>query len=102
MSRVRVNPALPRAVRASGIPVWKLAFLCGVPHSATTSSLLHADSVPDTLTNVERLYRIADAVGFPRAYVLLDESSAAEREQARRNRQDFTTMPVAPHSEGRR
>jgi hypothetical protein len=40
-------------------------------HATKFSSLVRARSVPDTPTNVERLFRIADAIKFPREELFL-------------------------------
>jgi len=70
--RRRVNPALYAAVRASGRPGWMLATLAGLTHQTVLSALVCAKSVPDTPTNIDRLCRIADVIGFDRRALFLD------------------------------
>ena len=70
--RRRVNPNLYNVVRACGTPGWLLAYKVGITHSSQFSILINADSVPATTFNIERLERIADAVGFDRALLFLD------------------------------
>jgi hypothetical protein len=72
LARRRINPKLYDAVRASGTPGWKLAILAGLTHQTVLSSLVCAESIPDTVTNIERLQRIADVVGFDRGQLFLD------------------------------
>lgn len=72
LPRRRINPALYAAVRASGQPGWLLADLAGLTHQTVFSALVCAESVPDTPTNIGRLERIADVVGFDRAALFLD------------------------------
>ncbi len=70
--RLRVNPKLREAVRASGRPGWQLAIDCGFLHHAKFSALIHARTMPATALNIERLRRIAAAVGFPAERLFLD------------------------------
>jgi hypothetical protein len=44
----------------------------GFRHANAFSMLVCAEEVPDTPTNVGRLLRIADVVGFDRAQLFLD------------------------------
>jgi hypothetical protein len=46
--------------------------MAGITHQTVLSALVCAESVPDTPTNIERLHRIADVVGFDRAALFLD------------------------------
>lgn len=75
LPRRRINPKLydaVRAVRASGTPGWLLAIEAGLTHQTVLCALVRAESVPDTPTNIDRLYAIADVVGFDRAQLFLD------------------------------
>lgn len=70
--RRRLNPTFYPAVRACGIQQWKLTIAAGLTHATSLSALVGADSVPDTPTNIARLERIADVVGFDRSQLFLD------------------------------
>lgn len=72
LPRRRINPKLYDRVRACGHPGWLLAMMAGITHQTVLSALVCAESVPDTPTNIERLHRIADVVGFDRAALFLD------------------------------
>lgn len=72
LPRRRINPKLYAAVRACGRPGWLLAVAAGLTHQTVLSSLVCAESVPDTPTNIGRLQRIADVVGFDRGQLFLD------------------------------
>lgn len=70
--RRRLNPKLYEAVRASGRPGWLIALAAGFRHQPAMSALICADVVIDTPTNIARLERIADEVGFDRDRLFLD------------------------------
>lgn len=72
LARRRLNPKLYDAVRTDRRPGWLLAIAAGLTHQTVLSSLVCAESVPDTPTNIERLRRIADVVGFDRDALFLD------------------------------
>jgi hypothetical protein len=71
--RLRLNPRLVIAVRASGLPLWQLALACGCFHSSRFSLLLHAAAIPDTPQNVALFWRVCDVVKFPHSQAFLDE-----------------------------
>jgi len=66
------QPTFYDTFRASGRPSWLLAVQLGLTHPTVLSGLVCADSVPDTPINIERLERIADAIGFDRSQLFLD------------------------------
>jgi hypothetical protein len=72
--RLRLNPLLLRRVEHSGRPKSCLQRLAGFPHYATFFEVLRAEKVAATPLNVQRLERVADAVGFPRDEIFLDEA----------------------------
>jgi hypothetical protein len=73
LPRRRLNqPKFYDVVRASGTPIWLLTISARMTHATVLSKLICAESVADTPTNVERLYRIADVVGFDRSQLFLD------------------------------
>ena len=73
LPRRRLNqPAFYDSVRYCGHPGWLVALTAGLTHGTVLSALVTADSVPDTPQNIDRLERIADAVGFDRALIFLD------------------------------
>lgn len=70
--RRRLNPKFYEHVRHFGTPAYLLAMRAGFRHANAFSMLVCAEEVPDTPTNVGRLLRIADVVGFDRAQLFLD------------------------------
>lgn len=74
-SRRRLNPLLLRAVTCSGLRLHHLALLAGCPYYTTLYELLRADRIPATTLNITRLESLADAVGFPRDDLFLDEAA---------------------------
>lgn len=73
LPRRRLNqPNFYDAVRGCGHAGWQLATAAGLTHETVFSTLVCATSVPDTPTNIERLQRIADIVGFDRGQLFLD------------------------------
>lgn len=73
--RLRVNPRLREAVRASGRPGWQLAYACGFIHHSRFSALIHAKTIPATALNRERLQRIASEIGFPAEQLFIDRGA---------------------------
>jgi hypothetical protein len=71
--RYQFNPYFVRHVRADGRPIWLLTHLAGFSQITVLSSLLHAPVVIATPLVVERLRRLADAVGFPPDQIFLNE-----------------------------
>jgi len=79
LPRYRVNPALRATVYQSGQAIFELFRLTGFNHPPQFSSLINAEFIPATRLNIERLYRIADVVGFDRAQLFLGgEQGGAE------------------------
>lgn len=71
--RLRLNqPTFRRAVHDSGHRLFHLAKEIGFSHDSQFSAFINAKLVPETPVNIERLYRIADAVGFDREELFLD------------------------------
>lgn len=73
--RRRINPALHRACRASGLPLWRLAIVAGITHQSRLSALICAETVPATRNNIAHLHRIADAIGFPKPKLFLQDET---------------------------
>jgi hypothetical protein len=76
--RLRTNPAIHDACRASGRPMWQLALAAGFTHYPRFSTLICAETIPATDTNIEQLRRIADTVGFPQTQLFLSDETGAE------------------------
>ncbi len=70
--QIKINPALLAHIRATRRPIWSLATLAGFLHVNKFSGLINSTSVPDTDINRERLYKIADCVGFDKTQIFLD------------------------------
>lgn len=70
-----LNPFFPRHIERSGLKKSALCVHAGWPHYTTFHDLLKAGVVAATPLTVERLGRVADAVGFPRDEIFLDEVS---------------------------
>lgn len=77
--RRRLNPAFYDACRASGRPQWQLMLLAGIPHQSTFSTLICAETIPATPTNIAHLHRIADAIGFPKSNLFLRNEQEVAR-----------------------
>jgi hypothetical protein len=73
-----INPALLECVRASGIPQSRLALIAGFPHYTQFYEALRADRLRGTPLLVERLERLADAIGFPCDEIFLDHAEAVQ------------------------
>jgi hypothetical protein len=67
--RLLLTPEFVAHLRACGQPGWKLVVVAGFPHYPRFSRLIHTRIVPAESVNVERFYRLADAVDWPRAQV---------------------------------
>jgi hypothetical protein len=63
------SPSFLERLRSSSLPGWAMATAGGWPHYPTFSAYLHQRTVPATAITVERFYRLADALGFPREEV---------------------------------
>ena len=74
-SRRSLNPLLRRSVERSGRPKSTLAFVAGFPHYTHFYELLREATVVATPLTIERLNPVADAVGFPRDEIFLDEAT---------------------------
>ena len=73
LPRLHVNqPALRDTVRASDRLGWEIALAAGFRHYPKFSALVNAETIPATTTNIDRLYRICDAIGFDRSRLFLD------------------------------
>lgn len=68
-----LNPLLLRRVERSGKQKAGLAVVGGWPFYCTFFDTLRAEKVAATPLTVRRLERVADAVGFPRDEIFLDE-----------------------------
>lgn len=68
-----LNPLLWRRVERSDKQKARLALIAGWPHYCTFFDTLHAEKVAATPLTITRLQRVADAVGFPRDEIFLDE-----------------------------
>lgn len=71
-----LNPLLWRSVTRSGVSKHSIAVIAGFPVYTTFFQALHADRVPGTPLMVARLERVAEAVGFPKDEIFLDEVTA--------------------------
>jgi hypothetical protein len=71
--RRRLNPFLLRHVERSGKPKTHIALVSGWPYYTTFYDTLREDKIRATALTITRLMRVADAVGFPRDQVFLDE-----------------------------
>ena len=72
----KLNRELRMAVHSSGRPIWRLAQDTGFNHQTQFSALINKQYVPTTRLNIERLYRIADAVGFDRTQLFVQDEAA--------------------------
>lgn len=73
--RRRLNPFLLRRVEQSGLKLTALTALGGFRHYADFFTTLREERVRTTPLIRIRLERIADAVGFPKDEIFLDEVS---------------------------
>jgi len=71
-----LNPLLLRRVDRSGQIKQRLQLVAGFPNYPEFYETLRADRVPATPLTITRLQRVADAVGFPRDEIFLDEAVA--------------------------
>jgi len=71
---VHLNPDFVQQVERSDRPKCGLQRIGGWPHYVTFFQVLHAETVSATPLTVQRLQRVADAVGFPRAEIFLAEA----------------------------
>ncbi|MEO8681635.1 MAG: hypothetical protein ABI665_21495 [Vicinamibacterales bacterium] len=69
-----LNPLLLRRVERSGKPKSRIAFAAGFPHYVTFYLVLREEKVVATPRLTTRLQLVADAVGFPRDEIFLDEA----------------------------
>jgi hypothetical protein len=79
--RRQLNPGLRERVRhakQNGLPMWRLTIVAGFRHQSELSKLLHRPAVPVTSTNVMRLQRMANAVGWPVDDIFVPEDEATE------------------------
>ena len=70
-----LNPLLLRRVDRSDTPKQVLMLVAGFPNYPEFYETLRQTTVPATPLLVLRLQRIADAVGFPRDEIFLDEAT---------------------------
>lgn len=70
-----LNPHLRRCVRRSGTSSVRLATVAGFSHKQALYFVLREERISATPLTVARLERIADAVGFPRDEIFLDEAA---------------------------
>ncbi len=68
-----MNPKLREHIMRSGVTCVRLATVAGFAHKQTLNGFLHAPSLPATPATLTHLHRIADAIGFPRYDLFLDE-----------------------------
>lgn len=68
-----INPALRDCVDSSSTRKTSLSVAAGFTQYASFFETLRADSVRATPLTVTRLQRVADAVGFPRDEIFVDE-----------------------------
>jgi hypothetical protein len=68
-----LNPFFPRRIARSGIKKKALAEVGGWPQYTTFHDILRAGLVAATPLAIKRLERVADAIGFPREEIFLDE-----------------------------
>lgn len=68
-----LNPLLRRRLDQSGKTKQSVALVAGFPNYPEFYETLRAERVPATPLTVMRLERVADAVGFPRDEIFLDE-----------------------------
>lgn len=68
-----LNPHLRRAVRRCGKSAVALATVAGFKHKQMLYAVLSAERVSATALLTARLQQLADAVGFPREDIFLDE-----------------------------
>lgn len=69
-----INPRFRTFYQRSHRASWELAATAGFPHQSTFSTLIRSEVVPATALNVERLQRVADALGFPRDQIFLTDT----------------------------
>jgi hypothetical protein len=67
-----INPHLLRRVERSRFKKSALAAAAGWPHYTTFHDILRAGRIAATPLTVQRLERVADAVGLPRDEIFLD------------------------------
>lgn len=70
---LELNPFFPRRIDKSDLKKTALCAVGGWPHYTTFHDLLKARVVAATPLTVTRLQRVADAVGFPKDQIFLDE-----------------------------
>lgn len=91
---VRVNPHLISRARQSGHLLRTLTTVAGFFSPQAFSRMLCSGVVPGTTTNVTRLRRLANSLGFPQDQVFVDEFVPAE--PRRRKFDAFSEIPPAP------
>jgi hypothetical protein len=70
-----LNPFLWRSVdQQSQTTKHALQLIGGWPYYAQFYNALHAEKIAASPLTIERLERVADAVGFPRDQIFLDEA----------------------------
>lgn len=74
-----LNPLLLRRLERSNQTKTRIAAIAGWPHYTDFYNALREDRVRATPLMVARLERVADAVGFPRDEIFLDEPAKVTR-----------------------
>jgi hypothetical protein len=73
LRRLRLNqPAFRETVRSVDTPGFQIALAAGITHFSKFSALINADEVPASPINIERLERICEVIGFPKARLFVD------------------------------
>ncbi len=72
--RRSVNPKFYQHAK-SRMRLRVLASLAKLPFPNTLTEMLRSPSIATTPLNLERLHLVADAVGFPRTEIFLDEDA---------------------------
>lgn len=70
-----LNALIWRRVERSGLLKSGLQLVAGWPYYTRFFDTLHAEKVRATPTTVQRLQRVADAIGFPRDEIFIDQVS---------------------------
>jgi hypothetical protein len=69
-----LNPFFARRVARSSRRKTELATIGGWPHAVTLHNVMRAGRIAATPSAITRLERVADAIGFPRDEIFLDEA----------------------------
>jgi hypothetical protein len=75
--RLPLNPDLLRCVNDSGKTKQVIALVAGFPNYPEFYETLRQERVPGTPRTIKRLERVAEAVGFPKDEIFLDEARSA-------------------------